>query len=223
METTKKSSRTAKGKGKDSILKAFRLALLKEGKYPSSVYAFCESAGITEDEFYQHYGSFEGVEKEIWRGYIQSTAGSLQSDKSYPSFSVREKILAFYYTLFEVLRSDRSFVLVGLKECGNPTLPPAFLKVFKQEFATWLTPVLAEGKQNGEIAKRPYLDDRYDTLFWMHLMFVLKFWSRDDSAAFEQTDAAIEKSVNLAFDLVGKGILDNALDFGKFLYQHARN
>jgi hypothetical protein len=42
-------------------------------------------------------------------------------------------------------------------------------------------------------------------------------------ANFEKTDAAIEKSVNLAFDLIGKGILDNALDFGKFLYQNSKN
>ena len=29
--------------------------------------------------------------------------------------------------------------------------------------------------------------------------------------------------INLAFDLIGKGVLDNALDFGKFLYQNAKN
>ena len=38
-----------------------------------------------------------------------------------------------------------------------------------------------------------------------------------------ETDEAIEKSVNLAFDIIGKGVLDNALDFGKFLFQQSRN
>ena len=57
----------------------------------------------------------------------------------------------------------------------------------------------------------------------MHLLFILKFWSNDESPNFEKTDAAIEKSVTLAFDLIGKGILDNALDFGKFLYQNSKN
>jgi hypothetical protein len=154
---------------------------------------------------------------------VQSVAKSLHGDKSFAGFSVREKILAFYYTLLEVMRADRSFVLLGLRSATNPALMPPFLKSFKNEFIAWLGPVLTEGKQSGEIAKRPFLDERYDALFWLHLMFVLQFWSRDDSAGFEQTDAAIEKSVNLAFDLVGKGILDNALDFGKFLYQHAKN
>jgi AcrR family transcriptional regulator len=205
------------------IQKAFRQSMLRDGKCPVSVYTFCESLGIAEDEFYQYYGSFDAVEREIWRNYVQVVAKSLQSDKGFSSFSTREKILAFYYTLLDVLRADRSFVLIGLKDFKNPAIIPPFIKSFRQEFGAWLAPVLLEGKQNGEIAKRPYLDERYDSLFWFHLMFILQFWSRDDSAGFEQTDAAIEKSVNLAFDLVGKGILDNALDFGKFLYQHAKN
>lgn len=223
METTKKSSRKAKGTARDKILIAFRHTLLRDGKYPVSVYTFCESIGIPEEAFYEHFGSFDAIEKEIWKGYVQSVAKSLQADKSFAGFSVREKILAFYYTLLEVMRADRSFVLLGLKSATNPALMPPFLKSFRNEFIAWLGPVLNEGKQNGEIAKRPYLDERYDALFWMHLMFVLQFWSHDDSAGFEQTDAAVEKSVNLAFDLVGKGILDNALDFGKFLYQHVKN
>jgi ubiquinone biosynthesis protein COQ9 len=48
----------------------------------------------------------------------------------------------------------------------------------------------------------------------------LKFWIDDTSNAFEKTDAAIEKSVNLAMDLMGKSPLDAALDFGKFLFQN---
>jgi hypothetical protein len=53
----------------------------------------------------------------------------------------------------------------------------------------------------------------------MQLAFLLMFWRDDNSPAFEQTDAAIEKSVNLAFDLIGKGAIDSMLDFAKFLYQ----
>lgn len=221
METTKKSNRKAKSSGKDKILQAYRQALLTEGKLPASVFSFCQSIGLTEDEFYEFYGTFDAIEKEIWKSYIQTVAGRLEGDTSYVSFSIREKILAFYFTLAEVLRSDRSFVLHCLKDWKNPAITPAFLKGFKTDFEGWMTPILNEGKQNGEIAKRPGLDSRYDSLFWLHLLFILQFWSKDDSAGFEKTDAAIEKSVNLAFDLVGKGVLDNAIDFGKFLFQNA--
>lgn len=223
MEATKKSSLKSKEAGKDKILAAYRKTVLKEGKEPSSVFIFCESLGISESDFYEHFGSFDSVVNQIWSGYIREVANRLQLDKNYIEFSVREKILAFYFTLAEVLREDRSFSLLTIKPWKNPAIPPKSLKGFKNSFETWITPIINEGKQNGEIAKRPLLDSRYDGLFWLHLVFILQFWANDDSAGFEKTDAAIEKSVNLAFDLIGKGILDNALDFGKFLYQNAKN
>jgi hypothetical protein len=228
METVKKSTRSSKGRaktktGKDAILKSYREALLKDGRQPTSVFSFCESLGISEIEFYESYASFEAIESAIWSNYFASVVGRLARDSNYSNFSVREKILAFYYTLVDVLRSDRSFVLFLLRSWKNPAVTPIFLRRFKYEFDQWLNSIINEGKTSGEIPARPFIDKQYDKLFWLHLLFILHFWSGDNSASFEKTDAAIEKSVNLAADLIGKGVLDQALDFGKFLYQNSRN
>ena len=223
MEKKNKSTRKSNAAETDKIQQAYRSHILENDKKPSSVFMFCKSNGFKEEHFYQHYASFEAIEKEIWRGYIQVTITRLGADSNYTSFSIRERILAFYFTLADVLKSDRSFVLKGLKDWSNPAIVPGFLKAFKTAFDAWLTPILNEGKQTGEIAKRPLLDNRYDSLLWLHLLFIIQFWSHDDSVGFEKTDVAIEKSVNLAFDLIGKGVLDNALDFGKFLYQNSKN
>ncbi len=224
METTKKSkAKKPAGSAEGGIKEAYRNYLLTEGKRPASVFKFCKDNGMTEAEFYNHFGSFDALEKSIWQGYIESTRKRMESDEAYTQFTSREKILTFYFSLAEMLKSDRSFVLFQLKSVKNPATTPAFLKGFKASFEEWITGVLNEGKGTGEIAMRPFIDKRYDVLFWMHLMFILQFWSHDDSANFEKTDAAIEKSVMLAFDLIGKGVLDNALDFGKFLYQNSKN
>jgi AcrR family transcriptional regulator len=224
METTKKNrSKSKTGSGAAGLKKAYREFLLKEGKQPPSVFSFCQSLGIEEQEFYKHFASFEVLEKMVWQEFITDTRKRLEADENYAGFSAREKILSFYFTLAEQLKQDRSFVLQQLKGWNKPGLMPVFLKGFKKSFDEWIKGVIAAGVQSGEIAKRPYLDERYYMLFWIHLMFILQFWSHDDSVDFEKTDAAIEKSVNLAFDLIGKGILDNAIDFGKFLYQTAKN
>jgi AcrR family transcriptional regulator len=222
METTKKAKRKSGASTTDKILAAYRQHVLTEGKQPSSVFVFCQSLGIPESTFYDSFGSFEAIDKAIWKGYFDATRDSLAADKSYSSFTLREKILAFYFTLAEVLKGDRSFAIHGLQAAKHSLFPPAFIRAFQDEFTAWLNPILNEGKQQGEVATRPMLDTRYDKVFLMHLMFILQFWSHDDSPGFEKTDAAIEKSVNLAVDLIGKGILDNALDFGKFLFQNAR-
>jgi AcrR family transcriptional regulator len=224
METAKKSkAKKASPSAATTIENAYREYLLTEGKKPASVFKFCKDNGMTESEFYQHFGSFEAIEKSIWQGYVDTTRHRMAEDKAYTQFTAKEKILTFYFSLAELLKLDRSFVLMQLKSVKNPATTPSFLKGFKASFEEWIEGVLNEGKSTGEIATRPFIDKRYHILFWMHLIFILQFWSHDESANFEKTDAAIEKSVVLAFDLIGKGVLDNALDFGKFLYQHSKN
>lgn len=223
MATTKKTQKKVKvSAGARSISESYKEYVLNYGN-PSSVFIFCKEIGISENAFYDHFGSFEGVERAIWLDYISETKARLESDKSFEGFSSREKILAFYYGLAEVLKNDRSFVLYQLKDQEKHFRIPAFLKGFKSAFDEWIKSVIASGVITGEIARRPQLDERYYILFWAHLTFILQFWRNDDSANFENTDAAIEKSVNLAFDLIGKGVLDNAIDFGKFLFQTAKN
>ena len=223
METTTRKSKKAGQKAEvfdaERIRAAYIDFVLNAGNRPPSVFKFCSGLGITEDIFYSHFGSFEGLEKSIWREFIAKTTDRLKADEQFHTFSSREQILAFYFTLFEELKQSRSFVLVQLQNRNRLEIVPEFLKDFKREFESFISHTLEAGRAAGEIAKRPYLDQGYPKIFWMHFGFILFFWRDDNSAGFEQTDAAIEKSVNLAFDLIGKGAIDSVVDFAKFLYQ----
>lgn len=224
MDATKKTTRKSGSKASvDKVQAAYIEYLLTHGVRPVSVYKFCLDAGFAEQEFYDQYGAFEGLERAIWKGFIDKTVGRLRADAAFIGFSAREKILAFYFTLLEELRAHRSFILLESYSLRRLEVTPYFLKDFKVSFETFMETVLGEGKSKGEVASRPYLDKRYPQLFWLHLGFVLQFWKEDGSAGFEKTDAMIEKSVNLAFDLIGKGAVDSAIDFAKFLYQSRSN
>jgi len=222
METAKKTSRkTAAKPSHNKITSAYIEHVLTSGKQPASVYKFSQDLGIKEEDFYDFFGSFEGIEQFVWNQFAERTIQRLKADEAFTAFTTREKVLAFYYTLLEELKSNRSFVLFQLGEIRKfEGLTPGYLKTFKSTFETFIESLLSEGKGSGEVANRPYLDKRYPQLFWLHLGFILLFWRDDNSAAFEQTDAAVEKSVNLAFDLIGKGAVDSVIDFGKFLYQN---
>ena len=201
------------------ILLAYADHMLVHGKRPSSVFKFSLDIGIKEEEFYNYYGSFDAVERQIWKSFIDKTILRLNGDESFLSFSAREKVLAFYYTFFEELKAARSYVLLQMENYKRIELTPDFLKELRRSYEVFLETILKNGKENGEVAKRPYVDDRYPQLFWLHFGFLLNFWKDDDTSGFEKTDAAIEKSVNLAFDLIGRGTVDAVIDFAKFLYQ----
>ncbi|MGC1240060.1 MAG: TetR family transcriptional regulator C-terminal domain-containing protein [Chryseosolibacter sp.] len=223
MDTTssrKANKKTATIAPEASIQLAYMDHLLNHGQRPASVFKFTRDLGIKEDEFYDHFGSFDGLERYIWKGFFERTLLRLRADQAYAGFSIREKLLAFYYTFFADLKTNRSFALLHLERQPKLELVPEFLKDFKSAYEGYLEDLLKEGKVSGEIANRPYLDKTYPQMFWMQMGFLLMFWKSDNSPAFEQTDAAIEKSVNLAFDVISKGAVDTAFDFAKFLFQN---
>ncbi len=118
METTKKQSRkSANGASVppvDKIRAAYKEHWLLNGTVPVSVYKFCLDLGIPEEDFYTHFGSFEALERDIWRSFLSKTIDRLQADETFAVFSAREKVLAFYYTLLEELTASRSYILLHL-------------------------------------------------------------------------------------------------------------
>lgn len=205
---------------KKKILNSFLDYYLEHGKHPSSVFKFAKELGIKEQDFYQYFGSFRGIEKSIWKELMTDTIESLHKDKAYNQYGIREKLLAFYYTHLEHLSQQRSFILLSSKDVKLNTGEPYFLREYRQIFFEFVRGLIDAGLESGEIANRKYISDHYEKGFWLQLLFILQFWIKDDSASFEQTDAAIEKAVNLSFDLIGKGPIESMVDFAKFIYQN---
>ena len=219
MATATKSSKKTKQGNEEMIISAYMDHLLINGKKPSTVYKFCKDLGIPESEFYKVGNSFEAIETRIWANYMERDVSAAKADKQFEGFSGREKMLSLYFVLMEILKQNRSFALLTSGIRLQQDFIPTCMKGFREKFESFVAEVMGEGKNSGEVANRPLLDSRYPQLFWIHLVVVIGFWKDDSSADFEQTDAFIEKSLNLAFDLIGKGTLDNAIDFAKFLYQ----
>lgn len=203
----------------DKIKSAYIEHLLLKGEKPASVFEFTRTIGIQEPEFYNLFGSFEVLEKEIWSGFIQTTLDTLTASAEYSTYPVREKLLSFYYTLIEVLKINRSFILMS-QEKGVEMLRRQILSKTRDDFNAYAAELIAEGIESGEIVKRPYISDKYPEGLWLQMLFVLRFWINDESRGFEKTDAAIEKAVKLSFDLMSPGAVDSLVDMAKFLYQN---
>ena len=195
--------------------------LRRHGRAPKTVFAFADAQGITEGEFYRHYASFAVIDREVWVDFGREARAQASQEPAWQGYGAREKLLAFYYTLLEILKNNRSFVLLtlGRSQKRQPALIPKVLGKFEDEFKEFVQEILQEGRATGEVASRPFLQDGYGRIFLRQLQFILLYFVRDESANFERTDAAVEKAVTLSFDLVGRNTFDSALDFGRFLLQ----
>ena len=195
--------------------------VLENGTQPPSIFAFCKKLKIKEKDFYEHFSSFIMLENAIWLSFFEKTISIIENDAAYPEYSVREKILAFYYTLIEVLKENRSYVLKNFEHLPQPIWKnmQAFTEL-RIAYQQWIQRLMMEGSESREVENRPYINQHYPKVFWGQMLYLIDFWVKDTSKGFEKTDTAIEKIVNTSFDLLGKSPLDSMLDLGKFLFQN---
>ncbi|WP_051203757.1 TetR/AcrR family transcriptional regulator [Hugenholtzia roseola] len=203
-------------------IKATFIKYVRErGVVPASIYNLMAEMGEKESLFYEYYSQFLNIEQEIWADWFEETITRLQNDEVYHEYSVREKLLAFYFTLMEVLKENRSY-LVTIFDKRNGGFRNKTLHEFKEKFRNYIANLIDEGIDTQEVQPRMFLSGQYSNLIWAETEFLLRFWLRDSSKGFEKTDAAIEKTVNFVMDLVGRNLADSAFDFAKFLFQSVR-
>ena len=191
------------------------------GKRANWPYRFLEVTDMEDANFFKTYRNIKALEQDIWGRFFDETLSTLNAEPIYAEYTVREKLLAFSFTLIEVLKPYKGYVADCCSGYFIQLLNRSFLKQFKQAFDNYSHTLLEEGKVNDEVAKRMLVSKQYDKVLWGQVLFVVHYWSHDSSEDDEQTDAAIEKSVNLTFDLLGRNAVDTAVDLTKFLIQKA--
>ena len=202
---------------KQQILEAYKKHFLINGQKPVSVYAFCESIGQSESDFYKCFNCLEAIEKEIWLDIFLNTKNQLEADETYRNYSAKEKLLAFYFLWVQKLKENRSFVLLQRDKLTLSELRHDTLESFRKAFLDYVGNLVKLGYDSREIKERKFISDKYAYGFWLQALFVLKYWVDDTSENFEMTDAAIEKAVDLSFRLISDNTLDSLIDFGKFI------
>lgn len=188
--------------------------VLEQAATPGTVYKFCKENKIAEEDFYKHFGSFEALEKAVWSKFFDHSLELMQKSSDYENYSAREKLLSFYFTFFEVLTANRSYVLFALNKDKRPIKNLEQLKQLRRQVKDFAAD-LDEDSQVMLLKSSTVFSEAV----WLQLLFLLKFWKDDNSPQFESTDVAIEKSVNTLFDLFNTAPLERVLDLGKFLWK----
>lgn len=198
----------------------YLLYLLRNGEPPITVYKFCEDLGESEKDFYNYFSSFAAIEKDIWKSYFSDVKETLDNDENYAEYSAYEKWLSFLYTTIELFKQNRSFVVLKCQGLDVKQIRPAHLESFRKEFNVFSSEIINSGLTTEEIATRPVITSKYNEVLWVQFLYVLRVWINDESEDFQITDAAVEKTSVLLFELMKRGPIDMLIDFVKFAYQN---
>lgn len=192
---------------------------LEHGEKPSSVYKFMKELGREEQEFYTFYGSLDGLRKAIFTIFLENTITLLQKNEEYQSFDARNKLLSFYFTFFELLTANRSYVLHELKAHENKLKTLQLLSNLRKQFKQYISSLNIEMLDIKHEKVQNIQEKGTEELAWLQLLTIMRFWMNDTSSSFEKTDTFIEKSVNTAFNLIDVEPMKSIIDLGKFLFK----
>ena len=205
-------------KEKLAIVNAFMAYTLENDHFPKSVYKFCKKNEMEEKTFYKFFGSLDRVKESIWESFYKNSMSLLKKDENFEMAKPKDKLLSFYFTFFEVLLLNRSYVLFALVVDEKMMVKMGQLSSIRKMFKGFASELI----EDGNVDKPSYLQHPpkiFSEAAWVQFTFLLKFWMEDSSADFEKTDQAIEKSVQTAFDVFDNTPLSSLVDFGKFLWK----
>ncbi|UAB80177.1 TetR/AcrR family transcriptional regulator [Marixanthomonas sp. SCSIO 43207] len=220
---TKKTATKKKAITREDIITNYMTYVLENEQVPKSVYKFCKEHAMKEEEFYNFFGSFDGLRNEIWNTFFDHSLQLAHKNKAYNGFTNQEKMLTFFFTFFEMLTANRSYVLFALKEHKDMMKNLSQLKGLRSRVKEFSSELINEKnkEKNLKILKQPV--SVFSEGAWLQTLFILKYWMEDSSPSFEKTDVVIEKSVRAIFDVFETTPLESVIDFGKFLWKDKMN
>lgn len=203
----------------NQIISFYMNDVLEHNDDLKNVYTFCKKHEIEESDFYSFFGSLEAIKQAIWIKFFENAVAGIEKEPAFESYSDKNKLLTLYFTLFEILTLNRSYVLVSLNENNQGLKNLKNLKGFRTHFKEFISSIIESNSSmvNDKVTKvtRPVFSEGA----WIQFLFLLKFWMDDTSKSFEKTDILIEKSVNTVVDLLDTKPLESLFDLGKFLWK----
>lgn len=222
MATTKKASAKKNIIEDNEIISFYMNDVLLHNEEPKNIYIFCKNHNIIESDFYSLFGSFEALKNEIWVKFFENALTIIDKDKAFESLSDKDKLLTLFFTLFEIMTLNRTYVLFSFKDNMKGFKSLKNLKQFRNRFKDYIIALIRESSTSSSEKFLKVSEPVFSEGAWIQFLFLLKFWSNDTSKSFEKTDVLIEKSVNTVVGLLDTKQLENLLDLGKFLWKEKR-
>ncbi len=222
MEATKKAPSKKISIDDNFIVSKYMEYTLELNREPKNVFLFCKDNKILESDFYSFFGSLDGIKQQIWSKFLENAIATCEKSTEFEGYSEKNKLLTLYFTLFEILTLNRSYVLFSLEENKDGIKKMKSFKHFRTHFKDFIETIIDRNTENKSERVSRVTKPVFAEGAWIQFLFLLKFWTNDSSKGFEKTDVLIEKSVNTVVDLLDTKPLESLFDLGKFLWKENR-
>lgn len=200
----------------NDILQIYRQYVLEKGEPPASVFALCQTVGMSEADFYRQYASLKSLDAAVFADWAKRAWDKQCASPEHENYNARQRLLGFYYNLLDLALEQRSFLLMQFPKRATGLLDSRMQRL-ETVIAAIGDSIVTRALETGEFSKRAKLSDYYSKAFFPHFGLVVRYYLRDESHGFEDTDAFVDKTVDLLFQTLGEQIIDSAIDLARFV------
>lgn len=201
---------------KDKIISLYMDDVLTGNTCLTSVYSFSKFHNFDESVFYKFFSGLELLDEFVFSEFFNKAEAMLLNSDDYNNYEAKNKLLSFYYTFFELLTANRSFVVLKLNKEKNKLEVLKKLSGLKKSFKNYV--------KNLDIKTVDFKNEKINrvqekglsNISWIQFIAVLKFWLEDKSVNFEKTDLFIEKSVLAGFDIIDVTPVKSVIELSLF-------
>ncbi|WP_277013000.1 TetR family transcriptional regulator C-terminal domain-containing protein [Flavobacterium lindanitolerans] len=219
MATAKNSKSKKQLIDDDQLIEIYMNTVLEKNEAPKNVYLFCKENSVEEADFYSFFNSLDALKETIWVKFFENTINTLHKDTNYAGYENRNKLLSLYFTFFEILTLNRTYVYYALKDNKEGLRNLKQLTSLRNHFKDYIVDILKSGETEKDSKIKKVTTPLFSEGAWLQFLFILKFWLDDRSKGFEKTDIMIEKAVKATFDILDTTPLESLFDLGKFIWK----
>lgn len=219
MATTKNPKSKKQLIDDNQLIEMYMNAVLEKNEAPKNVYLFCKEHAVEEADFYSFFNSLDALKETIWVKFFENAMSTLHKDANYAAYENRNKLLSLYFTFFEILTLNRTYVYYALKDNKEGLRNLKQLAALRNHFKDFIVDILKSNETEKHSKIKKITTPVFSEGAWLQFLFILKFWLNDTSKGFEKTDIMIEKAVKATFDILDTTPLESLFDLGKFIWK----
>jgi len=171
-----------------------------------------EKTDKSASEIYALFPNKKSILKFYYPSLVIRYRAMVGEIDDFDSYSISEKLSNFMFTLFDMMKEKRLFVMETFykyewKCSSNSEFQKEIKELFKDFFTT-----------DGNIATSAgvFMGDLFYASLTSNYLYLIKFWLEDDSEDQERTFALIDKITGFIEELVYSKIVDKGFDLAKY-------
>lgn len=217
-----KISKDQKDKNRRKMIDVAVENMGKNGISSTTMKEISQKAGFSEPVIYKYFPTKEHLLFSYFEESFLDIKNDLENNPIFPELSFTEQVQMLMNSTVEHHAKNRAFVLEAFKSIFtyNLSVTVEELEKHKGQFLEFVNNLIDVAIESEELPELPYRDFISKSL-WDYHIFMVSYWTRDESEDYEKTTQLIDKTIGLLHAVLESKILDKSMELVNFfLRQH---